>query len=217
MVFLLVLLTIGVVISIQLLLEHAERARSTAQIRAAAEAAIPPGHLFIHDGHTWARLDTSGEAKVGIDHFLLKILGGADRVFFPAEGRAVSQGERIFSVIRGGREIRLVSPIEGVVSTLNARADLNDDSVRKNPYGEGWLFTIRPRNLTESLKNLRSIDSAAGWFDGEVKRFSSFLVAGTPRFAEVGATMQDGGQYPAGILGKMDDEQIRSFERNFLV
>jgi hypothetical protein len=28
--------------------------------------------------------------------------------------------------------------------------------------------------------------------------------------------MQDGGQYPAGIIGKMTEEQVRSFESRFL-
>lgn len=215
MVFLLVLLTIGIVISVQLLLEHAERRRASVPLRTAA-AAPSPGYLFVHDGHTWAKLDTSGDAKIGIDHFLLKILGGADQVTLPETGRSVRQGEKIFSIKRDGREIGLVSPLDGVVSAVNERADLNADAVKKDPYRTGWLFSIRPRNLTESLRNVRSVEEATGWFENEVKRFSSFLVADSSRLAGVGATMQDGGQYPAGIIGKMTEEQVRSFESRFL-
>jgi glycine cleavage system H lipoate-binding protein len=215
MVFLLVLLTIGIVISVQLVLEHAERRRASVPIRSAV-AAPSPGYLFVHDGHTWAKLDTSGEAKVGIDHFLLKILGGADEVTLPEAGRSVRQGERVLSIRRDGREIGLVSPIDGVVASVNAKADLNADDVKKDPYRAGWLYSIRPKNLTESLRNLRSVEDATGWFESEVKRFSTFLVADSGRFAGVGATMQDGGQYPAGIIGKMTEEQVKKFESRFL-
>ena len=215
MVFLLVLLTIGIVISVQLLVEHVERRKASAPVRA-GEALASPGYLFVHGGHTWAKLDTSGEAKIGVDHFLLKILGGADQVALPEAGRSVRQGERVFSIRRDGREVGLVSPIEGVVSAVNERADLNDESVRKDPYRSGWLFSVRPRNLSESLRNVRTLESAAGWFESEARRFSTFLVADPARLAGVGATMQDGGQYPAGIIGKLSEEQVKAFESRFL-
>jgi glycine cleavage system H lipoate-binding protein len=215
MVFLLVLLTIGIVISAQLLVEHIERGKAGAANRAGVQAPSP-GYLFVHGGHTWAKLDTSGEAKVGVDHFLLKVLGGADRVTLPEAGRSVRQGERVFTIRRDGREIGLVSPIEGVVSAVNDRADLNDEDVKKDPYRSGWLFSIRPRNLSESLRNVRTLESATGWFESEARRFSTFLVADPARLAGVGATMQDGGQYPAGIIGKMTEEQVKAFESRFL-
>ncbi len=216
MVFLLVLLTIVVVILFQLLLENGKGIHAAAPARANAATDTSPGHLFVHDGHTWARLDTSGEAKVGIDHFLMKIIGGADSVSLPASGRSVRQGERVFSILRGGKEIGLVSPIEGVIASVNEKADLNAEAARKEPYKEAWLFTIKPKNLSGSLRNVRSIESASGWFDGEIRRFSSFLVANSPYFAGVGATMQDGGTYPAGIIDQMNEEQVRVFESRFL-
>jgi glycine cleavage system H protein len=209
-------MTIVIALSVKLILESSERKQAVVPVSAGASSPASPSQLFVHDGHTWAKLDTSGEAKIGIDHFLLKILGGADRVSLPASGRSVSQGERIFSVYRGGRKIGLVSPIEGVISSVNERADLNAESVKKDPYKDGWLFTIKPKNLTESLRNVRRLEEASGWFEGEMKRFSTFLVSGSPGLAEVGATMQDGGQYPGGIIEKMDEEQVRAFESRFL-
>lgn len=215
MVFLLVLLTIVVVICVQQLARVIEQHRLVGPATAFRGIAAA-GQTFVHEGHTWARLDTSGEAKIGIDHFLMKVLGGADRVACPAPGRIVTQGERIFSVWRNGREVELVSPIEGVVVSLNESADLNTETAKKDPYAAGWLFSIRPRNLAESLSHVRSLEQAAGWFDSEVKRFSTFLVEGSVRYAGVGATMQDGGQYPAGIIEKMGEEQFKAFKSRFL-
>jgi glycine cleavage system H lipoate-binding protein len=214
MVVLLVAMTVVIALSVKLIMEGAEHKRAI--VPAHASATLPSGQLFVHNGHTWARLDSSGEAKVGIDHFLLKILGGADRLSLPASGSSVSQGERVFSVYRGGKKIGLVSPIEGVVSSINQRADLNAEAVRKDPYKDGWLFTIKPKNLAQSLRNVRSIDDASGWFESEVKRFSTFLVSDSTRLAGVGATSQDGGQYPGGIIEHMDEEQLRAFESRFL-
>jgi glycine cleavage system H lipoate-binding protein len=215
MVVLLVILTVAVVISVQLLAERYDRGKAYDLSPASVGTALS-ANLFIHGGHTWAQLDTSGEAKVGIDHFLLRVLGGVDTVSLPEPGRSVRQGEKIFSVSRGGKEIGLVAPIEGVVATVNRHAELPDGRNRDAVYRQGWLFTIRPRNLAGSLRNVKTLDCAASWFDSESKRFASFLVAGAPRFAEVGVTLQDGGNYPAGVIEKMDDAQLRAFEQEFL-
>lgn len=215
MVFLLVLLTIGIVISVQLLFEHAERRKAAATVRAAS--AVPtPGYLFVHDGHAWARLDTTGEARVGIDHFLLKILGGADRITLPEPGRSVRQGEKVLSILRDGREVAVSAPIEGVVAAVNPGAGLDAKAGKDALYKTGWLYSIRPRNLSDSLRNVRSYEESAGWFESEAKRFSTFLVADSARLAGVGATMQDGGQYPAGIIGRMSEAQVKAFESRFL-
>jgi glycine cleavage system H protein len=215
MVAVLVFLTFAIAIWIQVAFSYRARKRIERQIPAAAGYTMPE-HLFFHNGHTWAQFDTSGEAKVGIDHFLLGVLGSPESVNLPDPGRLVMQGERIFSVSRGGREIELVSPIEGVVASVNKAADLEAEADRKNPYGSGWLFTIRPRNLTASLRNMRIAEEAIVWFDSEVRRFSEFLMDCSPRPAGVGVTMQDGGQHSAGIIDGLDDEQLRAFEKAFL-
>jgi glycine cleavage system H lipoate-binding protein len=204
MVVLLVVLTVAIVISAQLLFERFG-GRTASSLSPAASADPLSSHAFVHGGHTWARLDTSGEAKVGIDAFLLRILGGVDAVSLPEPGRVVRQGEKVFSVTRAGKVLSLAAPIEGVVASVNRGAEAS-----------GWLFTIRPRNLSQSLRNLKALDSASAWIDAESRRFASFLVAGSPRLAEVGATLQDGGQYPAGVIEKLSDEQLKAFEQDFL-
>ncbi len=213
MVAILVLLTVAVVLTARLVSRGFERT-GEAYLSAAASAEAVSAHPFLHPGHTWARLDTTGEAKVGIDNFLLKVLGKVDRVYLPEPGQAVRQGEKVFAVFRNGRRLALPSPIEGVVAAVNSSASLSSpgEALSRN----GWLFTIRPRNLARSLENVKNLDAASPWLDAEAKRFSSFLVAGSPRLAEVGVTLQDGGNYPTGVIEKMDSEQVRNFEREFL-
>ena len=213
MVVLLVILTVAVVISYQLVAESRGLKKASDLSPAASGDAIS-SHLFVHGGHTWAQLDTSGEAKVGIDHFLFRILGGVDKVSLPEPGRQVRQGEKVFTVSRQGRELSLVAPIEGVVASVNGAAD--KFSGKESLYKSGWLFTIRPRNLSQSLRNVKNLDAASSWIEAETRRFSSFLVAGSPRLAEVGVTLQDGGHYPAGVIEKLDEEQLKAFEQEFL-
>lgn len=214
MVAILVILSVAVVLSVRLVAEAFERNEAPDLSPGSAGEALS-AHPFVHGGHTWAKLETSGEAKVGIDHFLLKVLGGVDRVYIPEPGQVVKQGEKAFAIFRNGRKISLASPIDGVIASVNPAASLAAPA-GEGLYKTGWLFTIRPRNLSRGVGNLKSLAAATAWFDGEAKRFSSFLVAGSPRLAEVGVTLQDGGNYPAGVFEKMSEEQVKEFEREFL-
>jgi glycine cleavage system H lipoate-binding protein len=215
MVAILVILTVAIAVSIRFVADSLG-SREAADLSPGAAGEAISSHPFVHGGHAWAKLETSGEARVGIDHFLLKILGGVDRVYLPEPGQVVRQGEKAFAVFKNGKKVSLAAPIDGVVASVNPAARLSGPAGEGLYGGNGWLFSIRPRNLSRGLANVKTLEAASSWFDGESRRFASFLVSTSPRFAEVGATLQDGGNYPAGILDKLSEEQVRTFEREFL-
>ncbi|HSQ15091.1 MAG TPA: hypothetical protein VLQ94_02140, partial [Candidatus Binatia bacterium] len=81
MVVLLVLLTILGCFGVSLALRRREKAAEARPVREPA-ALFPsqaahelPGGLFVHGGHTWAKLDSSGAVQVGLDGFARGILG----------------------------------------------------------------------------------------------------------------------------------------------
>ncbi len=108
MVALLVVLTVLGCIAVDLAIKRREKAsarlvREPAALFPALTAQELPGGLFVHGGHTWAKLDPSGAVQVGLDGFSGEqgILGRVDRFELPPDGATVRQGEPAFAALQG--------------------------------------------------------------------------------------------------------------------
>src|SRR5512139_1015909 len=53
---------------------------------------VPSGAYF-HDGHTWARIESGGLIRIGMDDFSAKLLGKANAFDLPLMGKELSQGK----------------------------------------------------------------------------------------------------------------------------
>ena len=173
-----------------------------------------PGGLFVHGGHTWAKLDSSGAVQVGLDGFARGILGRVDRFELPPDGATLRQGEPAFAALQSGKRIEFVSPVDGVVCAVNERINV-DPAARKEPYEKGWAFMIRPSNLSQNLKKLRIGAEAAAWLEREARSFTEFLALHRAVPVEVGATLPDGGIHVEGIMETMDGEILQIAMRKY--
>lgn len=232
MVPILVILTIAIC----LLVDLAVKAR-----KAPTQAGFAvPGGLFFHRGHAWAHLQTSGEARVGMDDFAQHVIGRIDRIELPTLRARIRQGEKAFTIIQDQKRIDFVSPIDGVVSAVNdavSPATLllekveylrqcpgaienycqpKIDVVKQDPYQAGWLFAIQPQNLVSNLKKLRIGEEAAAWIEKETRRLIEFLGLQFSRQQEIGITLPDGGQVVAGAVERMDGETLQLLVKRFL-
>ena len=221
MVVLLVVLTLLACIGVDLALRRREEKAAEARSVREPAALFPsmtgrelPGGLFVHSGHTWAKLDPSGAVQVGLDGFARGILGRVDRFELPPEGAKVRQGEPAFAAIQSGKRIEFVSPVDGVVSAVNERINV-DPSARKEPYEKGWAFMLRPSNLSRDLKKLRIGADAAAWLEREARSFTEFLSLHRAVPVEVGATLPDGGIHAEGIMETMDGEILQIAIRKY--
>lgn len=182
---------------------------------AATGVRVPKG-IFFHPGHTWARLSESDTVVVGMDDFLQKALGGVTQVGIPQHGTHVRQGEPVITVERDGRRLSLVSPVSGLVQSVNREAVENPAVLRESPYDEGWLFTVQPEELARNMSVLRIAESATQWFRDEITRFRDFLHRSVATSPALGEAMLDGGVPVSGSLTALDDAQFRNFEESFL-
>lgn len=224
MVVLLVLLTVLCFITVELAIRWSNRRRAAESGILDTAAYLPasfrpayelPGGLFVHSGHTWARLEPSGEIQVGLDGFAREILGRVDRYELPSKGRRVRQGEPAFAVLQAGKRIELVAPVDGEVCAVNEALNADPAGAREKPYERGWAFAIRPTNLTANMKRLRVGTDASVWLGREVRRFSEFLTLYRAVPAEVGVTMPDGGVHAEGVMEAMDGEILQIAVRKF--
>lgn len=224
MIFFLVLLTFAVFITAEVLLERRSK-RAETRVRAPGkwdilDTAMPPvvrssAGLFYHSGHTWAFLDPSGEASVGIDDFAQGVIGKIDGIELPAPGTRLRQGEKAFTVLQKNKRIDFVSPLDAVVKSVNEAVSPDADLVKRFPYTRGWLLAVEPDNLIQNLKRLKIGREALDWLGKETRRFVEFLSLHAARPQEVGVTMHDGGLYIDGVIENIDGELLQILERKF--
>ena len=223
MVVLLVVLTVLGCLGVDLALRRRAKAAEEARLVREPAALFPsqtaqelPGGLFVHSGHTWAKLDSYGGAiQVGLDGFAQGILGRVDRFELPPNGATLRQGEPAFAVLQSGKRIEFVSPVDGVVCAVNERINVDPAEARKEPYEKGWAFMLRPSNLSRDLKKLRIGAEAAAWLEREARSFTEFLSLHRAVPVEVGATLPDGGIHVEGIMETMDGEILQIAIRKY--
>ncbi|MDP2658270.1 MAG: hypothetical protein Q8O78_07645 [Candidatus Deferrimicrobium sp.] len=222
MVVLFVLLTVLGCIGVNLALRRREKAAAEARSVREPATLFPsrtaqelPGGLFVHGGHTWAKLDSSGTVQVGLDGFAQGILGRVDRFELPPNGATLRQGEPAFAALQSGKRIEFVSPVDGVVCAVNGQINADPAASRKDPYEKGWAFAIRPSNLSRNMKKLRIGPEASAWLEREARSFTEFISLHRAVPVEVGATLPDGGIHVEGIMETMDGEILKIAIRKY--
>jgi glycine cleavage system H protein len=146
-----------------------------------------PGSVWLHPGHTWARLEADGTVAVGLDD-LARRLVVAEKTDLPSVGAHVAQGEAAVALEAGRRTVRALSPVDGTVVAVHP-----EGASARDTYGEGWLFKVKPRRLASNLRQLHQGASARRLLDDA----SAFLAARAA--PELGAVLQDGGTPVHGI------------------
>jgi glycine cleavage system H protein len=187
--------------------------RRAADVLAAGLLRVPQG-IFFGRNHTWASLQRSGIARVGLDDFLLNVTGDISVNMLKKPGHSLRKGELMATVGQNGRTLRVYAPISGEVVETNSVPDITAE----DPYGNGWICSIRPASWKEESRMLMMADEASAWLRREVDHFKDFL-AGTLGSQTPGPAMvalQDGGELRANLLADMDNETWKAFQQEFL-
>ena len=113
-----------------------------------------PAGLSYHSGHAWAAKESRNIVRIGLDDFAVRLLGQVDQLDLPARGRWLRQGEKGWTLGRGGHRFEMLSPIEGEVVDVNPEVLKDPSVIHKDPYGLGWLVAVNSPAVDSNLKNL---------------------------------------------------------------
>jgi glycine cleavage system H lipoate-binding protein len=170
-----------------------------------------PENLRYHPGHTWALSESPTLVRIGMDDFATKLVGKIDSVTLPQRGQWVRQGQKIWSVMRDGKKVDMVSPIEGSVTDINDEAVRNPELARKDPYGDGWLVTVQSPDSKTSFRNLLGGPIARWWTEEAAGRIQArFPMA-------LGALAQDGGVAMEDLTANMPEADWSVTAREFFL
>lgn len=169
--------------------------------------------LFYAPGHTWARLESDGSVRIGIDDFARRLVGRVDRVEAAPAGVKLGRHDAAFVLHQGDKSVSFAPPFTGVVESVNPEVLADPDHVQNDP--QAWLMVVRPNRLSDGLRRLRVGEDATRWMRAEVARLRDFL-AGMPAPDPVGVTLHDGGEPSTGVLQHLDAHSWQRFESEFL-
>jgi glycine cleavage system H protein len=109
-----------------------------------------PNNLKYLDSHEWARVESDGTVTVGISDHAQGALGDLVFVEVPEVGRALTKGGAAAVVESVKAASDVYSPVSGQVIANNSEAlSATPELVNSDPYGQGWLFKVKPSNNGE--------------------------------------------------------------------
>lgn len=175
-----------------------------------AKFELPRGYCF-HPGHTWMAEQGRESARVGIDSLAANLIGKAQSITVTREQRWVRQGQKLMAVSGDAETVELLSPLEGVVTTINPEVLKDPGLALRDPYGEGWVCIIKSPEMEINRRNLMQGSLAASWMQSSLQRLRNVLAQADPALA------QDGGMPLAGALGKLSPELRRQVVNEFFL
>ncbi len=172
---------------------------------------VPTETYYLHRGHAWAVLEETGQVRIGLDDFSQKILGPADDLKLPEVGRVYHQNHPCLALFKQGRKASFEAPVDGVIEAINPKIRQKPGLIHDDPYGEGWLFLVKPINLQPNLDNLFSGEANATWINEESHRLLSLMDS------TVGVTLPDGGAVIDDLYGHYPDIGWRRLVQEFFL
>ena len=101
-----------------------------------------PDNLRYSAEHEWVAV-SDGVARVGVTEYAAEQLGDIVYVQLPAEGDTVTAGEPCGELESTKSVSDLYAPVSGEVVTVNTEIAEQPELINGDPFGEGWLFTVR--------------------------------------------------------------------------
>lgn len=171
---------------------------------------IPQDYCF-HPGHTWALKEAPETARIGLDNFATHLLGPIDRIEVVSENRWIRQGQKLMTVHGGGIAVDLLSPVEGVITTVNKEVEQDPSLITHDPYKNGWIAIIKSPDLALNQKNLVQGPMVAPWLQNNVSRLNGMLTQLSPALA------QDGGLPVSGLLRRVSPDLRQNLLHEFFL
>ena len=187
---------------------HAHAAQTASEVK---DLFAVPGGRFFHPGHAWLRVDGPDLVTVGFDDFAGKLVGAASAIVLPPVGEAVAQGAPAWSLVADGRQVEMLSPVDGTVIAVNEHARRQPAIAHDQPYDAGWLLKVRSSRLAANLKQLLSGQAARHWMDDLTERLALEFAPG------LGYVAQDGGEVVDGLARVIDPEAWDAVARRFFL
>jgi len=173
-----------------------------------AGAIAMPEWLSYSTNHMWLDRGEDGVCHVGVDAFLARVLGAAERISYIWQMGILRRPAAV--VTAGGVDFEVVFPNPLHVTRCNLYLRADPARLTAEPYTGGWLFEGTPVEGTDA--HLLSGAAARQWMEAEERRLSDFLqqLSGA-RYAA------DGGTFAPGVAAIIERDQALALFHEFFL
>ncbi|MEE4638576.1 MAG: glycine cleavage system protein GcvH [Wenzhouxiangella sp.] len=123
-----------------------------------------PKDLRFSESHEWVSDEEEGVVKVGITDHAQEQLGDLVFVELPEEGATFGQGDAcaVIESVKAASDI--YTPVSGEIVAVNQAVLDAPEIINNDPYGDGWLFSVRLEDADE-VDGLMNADGYADHID----------------------------------------------------
>jgi hypothetical protein len=125
--------------------------------------------------------------------------------------RWVRQGQKICTITRDGVTADLLSPVEGVIISVNSDVQKDPSLLVKDPYRNGWICVVKSPEIATNLNNLLQGALVGPWMQNSVRQLSAMTAKLAP------AAAADGGLPVAGLLAHLEPGAQRTMIHEFFL
>ncbi len=108
-----------------------------------------PSDLRYTSDHEWLREEDDGSVVVGVTDHAQGALGELVFVEVPEPGTDVTQGDACAVVESVKAASDVYAPLNGEILEINEAIADAPEKVNQDPYGDGWLFRMRPHDVKD--------------------------------------------------------------------
>ncbi|MGB9777772.1 MAG: glycine cleavage system protein GcvH [Candidatus Bathyarchaeales archaeon] len=151
--------------AIRLRLEDLMRAEGIS-VEKRKELLAKPELLLYTPKHTWAQITPEGNIRVGVSEYAQKHLKSIVRVLTEPVGKEINKMEPFGVAETWMFMFDLYAPVSGKIVKVNEKLKNEPNIINEDPYNEGWIVEIKPKNslvLEEELKKLLSAREYNKW------------------------------------------------------
>jgi len=121
------------------------------------ELLATPEQLLYTPKHTWAQITPEGNMRVGVSDYAQRHLKGIAQIHTDSVGKEIDKMEPFGVAETWMFMFDLYAPVTGKIVKVNENLKNDPYLVNQDPYNEGWIAEIKPKNslvLEQELKGL---------------------------------------------------------------
>ena len=108
---------------------------------------------------SWAVIENSGSVKVGVTDLFVKTVSAINKIDFFNLDEEIVQGNTCAHALTDDQMIhQIMTPLTGRIIKMNENVMKDINIIAKDPYFNGWLYTIIPSDLDYEIKRLADIE-----------------------------------------------------------
>lgn len=109
---------------------------------------------------SWMNEEFEGTVKIGVTDLFLNSVGTLDSIELMSIDENIYQGNTAFKIFDSNEDIhQVLAPVSGKIINVNEKIIENINLLAKDPYFEGWIYTIIPFSIEGEVEKLTSCSS----------------------------------------------------------